>query len=203
MGKLSNVLTLLELLSTGRKYTINELAEKLEVTPRMIRVYKDELELAGIYVETIRGQYGGYVLDNKQLIPKRGFSKYDIALLENVYSLVNGDCEFELNHEFLNLISKIKGIYGISKMTNNESISDSELNKDKYNLFNKAIKQKQKMEILFLSASGEKNVRTIHPCDMFLYGGNWYVSAFCELRCEIRHFRLERILEYKLLNEKY
>ena len=44
MSKISNVLTMIEYLSTGRKYTIKELSEKLEVSPRMIRVYKDEIE---------------------------------------------------------------------------------------------------------------------------------------------------------------
>ena len=44
MSKVSNVLTMLEYLSTGRKYTIAELSEKLEVSPRMIRVYKEDLE---------------------------------------------------------------------------------------------------------------------------------------------------------------
>ena len=42
MSKVSNVLTMLEYLSSGRKYTIDELSEKLEVSPRMIRVYKDD-----------------------------------------------------------------------------------------------------------------------------------------------------------------
>ena len=44
MSKISNVLTMIGYLSTGRKYSISELSEKLEVTPRMIRVYKDEIE---------------------------------------------------------------------------------------------------------------------------------------------------------------
>ena len=46
MSKLSNVLSMLQLLQNGKKYSIKELSEKLEVTPRMIRVYKEELELA-------------------------------------------------------------------------------------------------------------------------------------------------------------
>ena len=46
MSKISNVLTFMQYLSTGKKYSIQELSEKLEVSPRMIRVYKDELEKA-------------------------------------------------------------------------------------------------------------------------------------------------------------
>lgn len=52
MSKISNVLIMIEYLSTGRKYSISELSEKLEVTPRMIRVYKDEIEKAGIKIFT-------------------------------------------------------------------------------------------------------------------------------------------------------
>ena len=44
MSKISNVLTMIEYLSTGKKYSINELSQLLEVTPRMIRVYKNEIE---------------------------------------------------------------------------------------------------------------------------------------------------------------
>jgi len=71
MSKISNVLTMLEYLSSGRKYSIAELSEKLEVTPRMIRVYKDEIEKAGIYIDTIKGPYGGYVLNQNINVPKR------------------------------------------------------------------------------------------------------------------------------------
>ena len=44
MSKVSNALLMLEYLSNGRKYSINELATLLEVTPRMIRSYKDDLD---------------------------------------------------------------------------------------------------------------------------------------------------------------
>ena len=63
MSKISNVLLMLQYLENGRKYNIKELADKLEVSERMIRVYKEELEKAGIYIDTMMGPYGGYVLN--------------------------------------------------------------------------------------------------------------------------------------------
>ena len=69
MSKLSNTIMLLRLLQNGRKYSIKELAEKLEVSPRMIREYKNELEQAGIYLESIRGPYGGYYLNQNIKLP--------------------------------------------------------------------------------------------------------------------------------------
>lgn len=91
MSKISNVLTMLEYLSTGKKYSISELSEKLEVSPRMIRVYKDEIEKSGIYIDTIKGKYGGYVLNQNINVPKRFITQKDINIQ---------------NKEFYNLISR-------------------------------------------------------------------------------------------------
>ncbi len=71
MSKISNVLTMIEYLSSGKKFSIQELAERLEVSPRMIRVYKEEIEKAGIDIETIKGPYGGYVLNQNVRVPRR------------------------------------------------------------------------------------------------------------------------------------
>ena len=80
MSKLSNVLMMLQLLQNKRKYSIKELAEKLEVSPRMIRQYKDELEYAGIFIETIYGPYGGYVLNQEITLPERYIKSDKIKL---------------------------------------------------------------------------------------------------------------------------
>ena len=90
MSKVSNVLTMLEYLSSGRKYSIKELSEKLEVSPRMIRVYKDELEKAGIYGDTIKGPYEGYVLNQNISVPKRFITPKDIDIKnKELFNLIN------------------------------------------------------------------------------------------------------------------
>ena len=90
MSKLSNAITLLRLLQNGKKYSIKELADELEVSPRMIREYKNELEIAGIFIESIRGPYGGYYLNQ------------DIKLPQNVNKITTPIN----NKEYYNLISK-------------------------------------------------------------------------------------------------
>ena len=82
MSKISNVITMLELLQSGRKYSINELSNKLEVSERMVRVYKEDLEKAGIYIDTIMGPYGGYVLNQRVRMPVRKFKMKDAKLLD-------------------------------------------------------------------------------------------------------------------------
>ena len=58
MGKISNSLLMLKLLQGGKKYSIKELSEILEVTPRQVRKYKNDFEKAGIYIDCskIKGQ---------------------------------------------------------------------------------------------------------------------------------------------------
>ena len=95
MSKISNVLLMFEYLSTGRKYSISELAERLEVSPRMIRVYKDELEKAGIYIDTVRGPYGGYILRQNANLPKKFAATgiiyiKDREIFDAVYRAVKG-----------------------------------------------------------------------------------------------------------------
>ena len=94
MSKISNVLTMLEYLSSGRKYSIAELSKKLEVSCRMIRVYKDELEKAGIYIDTIKGPYGGYVLNQNINVPKKFIASNTINIRNNeIYNIINRSIE--------------------------------------------------------------------------------------------------------------
>lgn len=199
MSKVSNVITMLELLQTGKKYSINELSNKLEVSERMIRVYKEELEKAGIYIDTIMGPYGGYVLNQRVRMPIRKFKLKDAELL-NTYITQEKD---EKKKEELNILQdKIKGVYIGSKQEEQE-LNLKDENGKKYNLLIRAIKEKRKVKILYYSYGKGENERIIDPIEMFLFQEGWYCAAFCEKKQDIRHFELKRIIKYKLLNEKY
>ena len=64
MSKVANMLNMVKILEDGKIHTIQDLANKLEVSTRMIRIYKQELEQAGIYIQGKQGVNGGYILDN-------------------------------------------------------------------------------------------------------------------------------------------
>lgn len=61
MGKLSNMMYMVDLLNTGNIYTLRELSEKIGVTERMIRYYKNEICNNGIANESFKGPNGGYL----------------------------------------------------------------------------------------------------------------------------------------------
>jgi predicted DNA-binding transcriptional regulator YafY len=199
MGKVSNVFSMLELLNNNKKYSIKELSDILEVTPRMIRSYKDDLEKAGIYIDTIRGPYGGYVLNQSVRIPYRKFNYNDYLLLDKVCNDISDN---KLKKDLDVLADKVRGIYLGSKSEEKELNLKEETLK-KYILLTRAIKEKRKVKILYYSYTKGENERIIHPYDMFLFTNGWGVAAYCELRKDIRHFELKRIIKYVLLDEFY
>lgn len=198
MSKISNVITMLQLLNTGRKCSIKELSERLEVSERMVRVYKEELEKAGIYVDTIMGPYGGYVLRQSVKMPIRKFRVKDYEILDKYISLENDDLEKE---NLILLRNKIHGIYVSSK--NDEVIITKDDNQNKYNILTRAIKEKRKVKINYYSYNKGENERIICPAEMFLFSEGWYVAAFCLKKNDIRHFELKRIIDIELLDEKF
>ena len=199
MSKISNVITLLQLLNTGRKYSIKELSEKLEVSERMIRVYKEELEKAGIYIDTIMGPYGGYVLRQSVKMPIRKFKVKDYEILDKYISL---ECD-ELEKEKLILLrDKIYGIY-VSGKNDTKIINDKDDDQNKYNILTRSIKEKRKVKINYYSYNKGENERIICPAEMFLFSEGWYVAAFCLKKNDIRHFELKRIIDIELLDEKF
>lgn len=199
MSKISNVITFLQYMSTGRKFSIQELSEKLEVSPRMIRVYKEELEKAGIYIDTIMGPYGGYVLNQSIRMPLRKFKKKDYQLLEKY---INQEQDQETKEKLILLKDKIQGVYAGSKQEAKKLNLKDDI-QNKYNLLTRAIKERKKVKILYYSYNKGENERVICPAEMFLFQEGWYVAAFCLLKNDIRHFELRRIIKYELLEEKF
>lgn len=194
MSKVSNAILLLELLSTGKKYSIDELASILEVTSRMVRVYKDDLEKAGIYIDTIRGPYGGYVLNQSIRIPSRKFKKSDYEFLNSLE--VTPDKREKLEE----LSDKIRGIYFGSK---NEIHELDATTKPIYNSIVKAMKNHNKLLINYYSYNKGNNDRIIHPLDLFLTRNGWGLAAYCEVKKDLRHFELKRINKIEILEEKF
>ena len=151
MSKVANMLNMLQILKDKNIHSISSLAKKLEVSERMIRQYKSELEQAGIYLKSYTGKYGGYKIDE--------------------------------NSNFLKIKNEVK-----EKM---------------YLVMKKAIANNNKVKIKYKSVNSGITERIIHPAELFIYLDKWYIAAFCELRNEIRLFKLDDIIEYEILAEKY
>lgn len=193
MGKIANVLYMIDLLNTGNIYTLKELSEKIGVSERMVRYYKEEICHNGIVIESFKGPKGGYFMIDK-VKNYTSINKYDIHLLENVKKVLL-DYNFNYIEEYNELIYKMKKMYSISeeisKYISNVNVDSAD---DIGKLIESAIKKNEKVKIIYNDVNGGQSKRVIHPLNIFKYKDNYYVTAFCELRNDIRHFEIKRIV---------
>ena len=193
MSKLSNTLLMLSYLQNGRKYSINELAEKIEVSPRMIRLYKEDLEKAGFIIETIYGPYGGYILVKNNFNISSSFNNYDLNMLKQISP------QDDKQKEYLKTLQdKVKTIID----SNSKELIPSTMQAT-YNILSRAIKEKRKVLITYDSLNKGLNERIIDPLELFYLKDGFGIAAFCEKKKDLRHFELKRIKDIKLLNENY
>lgn len=196
MGKLSNMLYMIDLLNTGNIYTLKELSQKLGVTERMIRYYKNEICENGIAIESFKGPNGGYFLIDK-IKNYTSINKYDIQLLDDIYKELL-KTEYKYTYKFQYFLDKAKKMYSIydekSKYIFNVDLNTAgEIEK----VIENAINKSDKLNIVYEEIDGTKTSRIIHPLHLFIYKNDYYVTAFCELRNDIRHFELKRIVDVK------
>lgn len=196
MGKFSNMLFMIDLLNTGNKYSIKELSQKLGVTERMIRYYKEELENNGIFIESFKGPNGGYFMIDK-VKNYISFNKYDVQLLENV-SKVLENSNFSFMKSYKDLLEKVKNMYSIAEEKSKIIVDIKSLdNNEIFNIVKSSIKKQESINIEYRNIDGTISKRTIHPLQLFNYKDINYVTAYCELRKDIRHFEIERIENIK------
>lgn len=192
MGKISNTIQMLNYLNTGNKYTVKELSEKIGITERMVRYYKVELEQDGIPIETFMGPNGGYyILNTKNQY--NHFNKYDLQLLENI-NMVLEKLGYEDIGKYKKLINKIKFASDVEEEKSKYFLDNGTSDKSElYFSLNDAISNKIPLKILYKNLKQEWQERIIHPLQIFNYDKRFYVTAFCELRNDIRHFEINRI----------
>lgn len=197
------MLKMIKILKDEKIHNMKDIAEKIEISPRMVKQYKNELEQAGIYIESKRGINGGYSL-NKEL------NNIDIGLTyQELIKLKEIEQYFNENQDFKKIIGKIIESYeknineaDLKKINRIQELGKINL-KDIYLSLRKAINRKNKVKIKYYLNDSGLNDRVIHPAEMFYYLEEWYVAAFCEKRNAIRLFKLNDIQEYEILDDKY
>lgn len=190
MGKVGNALLMLNILSSGKKYTIQELSLILETSPRMIRIYKQELEKAGIYIETIYGPNGGYVYENKEGF-KFEFVVDDLRVLERTrYVASKNNCLTKEELADLDLIiDKMRFITVISKVSCNNLETDLKL----LDVVHDALNNDYKLELETLKG---KTV-IFKPMYVNIYKGAHYFTGLVEDLKALRTYSISEIKKIK------
>jgi len=190
---------------------VEEIARELEVSPRMVKEYKNDLEKAGIYIGSKLGRYGGYYIENKRSLDGLSLTQEELSALKMAKESIRSG-KYHYSTKFETLVSKILNVQGHGEEVHyhNKTTSESEdvIQKEKraWIDINLAIHNKKKIKMSYksLKETGvEIKERTVDPYGVFDYKGATYFYGYCNSAKDIRFFKLSRIMEYEITKETF
>lgn len=182
--------------------TVKELAEIFEVSTRTIHRDIDSLSSAGIPICTSRGRHGGVYIMNNFILDKSVFSAEE---KDQILTAIN-DFSFILDEDTNDLLNKLSAIFNTNARNWIEvDLSNWRYNKPSQDIFNSikfAILDKKIISFEYYS-KGNSTYRKIEPIKLLFKSYNWYIYGFCIFRNDYRLFKLSRINNLKVLDDKF
>ncbi len=211
VSKVSNALKMLILLKSRGRMKVQEIADELEVDKRNINRYKDDLEQAGIYINSIPGRYGGYEIEGEDYLSSLYLSldEYN-SLMFAVEQLKQYNFPYYSNlKDVFEKITAVKnfdstqGLTNLYFIKNTKSNYDSKKEKKYWIDINAAIITSNRLKIEYEKANNEEINRIVNPYSVFQYDGAFYFEGFCEDINDYRIFKLNRISKIEQLDDKF
>lgn len=196
--RIQRLLGILCVLANVEKITVQELAERFEVSKRTIFRDLEALNGAGIPIMSYLGTGGGISIVNGYTVDKRVLSTDDTNKL---YTALNGLKSIDGDASIKNLIAKLVPGQENTALSQSQYVinlsswfSDSII-KEKMEVFRQAICNRRCVCIEYISKQS-RTKRTIDPHKLVFKQSDWYVYAFCHKRRAFRLFKLRRIASY-------
>jgi len=210
MSQLPRLISILTILKSKRLITGNEIADKFGVSLRTI--YRDirKLEEAGVLVITEEGK--GYSIMDGYSIAPAPFLQEEVNALITAEKIIAKTKDDTLITNFGNALIKIKSTFKSNLQTKSELLDAKMLvfSTNKNKIQNSSLSSLQLAMTNFYSVyleyqkmDGTVSKREVDPAAIFSFDELWYMIAWCHLRDDYRSFRLDRIIDYKVKNEKF
>ena len=212
---------ILSLLSENPKgYQAEEIRQRLhnwgiDVSRRTITRDIDELSLNyGIGKEERGGKT--YYFADKYTLKNVDFTIEDLASLAFTKEMLKEYSHLRMGSHAISFIDKIveqsaalnkmqfEALGGHFKHAGKQSDTQDVIDADVEKMIQNAIDNQNKIEIEYYSfSSDESSRRVVHPYQLLLIDSYLCVEGYCELRKEVRRFRLSRIQEMEVLDAKF
>ncbi|WP_298903447.1 YafY family protein [uncultured Psychroserpens sp.] len=208
--RLSRLTAILTQLQSKRIITAKQLAEKHGVSVRTI--YRDirTLEKSGIPIVTEEGK--GYSIMEGYHLPPVLFTEEEANALITIEQLAIKNKDASLVKNTTSAIEKIKAILRYSQKGNADLLADriyfsgnNNEEKTSNNLMQiqSAITQYKVLNMEYLSSENKQSTRSIEPFAIYSIHGDFLLIAFCRLRNDFRHFRIDFIQNLRTDTETF
>ncbi len=186
------------------------LADKYEVSTRSIYRYIEVLDGAGVPIYTTRGNQGGFSIVDSYRLSAYFLTKPELEqTISALYGIVQGVPNKTLNQVIDKLKSNLKNSSDDLLLKSGNLIIDAGPwgnavgYKAKLAVVQKGIDNNLVLEIKYHDRDGQTTDRKIHPHVVVFKQGLWYVYAYCVLRKKFRFFKIGRIEQAIITNEKF
>ena len=183
--------------------TAPELADRFEVSTRTIYRDIDALSGAGIPVYTEAGRGGGiylmehFVLDKVMLTDSE--KQEILSALQSVAAVGNEYQEA--------MLEKMSALFQVQSErwceVDFSRWGGQTRDNEKFELLKKAVLMHRSVKILYAGSRRKKALRTVEPLKLMYKSKAWYLKAYCLEKEAFRLFKLNRILEWELLEESF
>lgn len=212
MARFSRLIEIFLLLQSRKILTATLLSKKLDVSVRTI--YRDirALEQAGVPIITEEGK--GYSIMEGYRIPPIMFTEDEANALITAEQFMLKNTDSSLIKNYIDAVNKVKAVLKYSLKEKTEFLSEriavrpqfpTEYTSNTLTVFQTAIVNSYVMELTYKSESKDEITRRIiEPFALYLNVHNsWTLIAFCRLRKDFRHFRLDRVISIRTLEEQF
>lgn len=206
MSRSNRMFEIIQLLRVARQpMTARDLAERLEVTPRT--VYRDVAALQAMRVP-IEGAAGfGYVMRAGYDLPPVMFSQEEVEAIVVGLALLRRTGDAGLLAAADRVAGKVAAILPadaaqrlgqpVLLVSGWHEVPEAAVDSG---LVRQAIRDERRLAIAYRDVDGETTDRTILPLATIYYVESVVLAAWCELRRDFRHFRLDRMAKCVVLD---
>lgn len=199
----SRLFKILYYLLDRKRATAPELAAEFEVSPRTIYRDVEALSSAGIPLYTEPGRNGGIYLLQDFILDRAVLSENEkqevLTALQSISATgyIGGK----------EMLTKLSALFHINTR-NWLEVDFSRWGKcacdnSKFDILKTAVIQCKEMKIVYENTNSERSTRIIQPLKISYKSKEWYLKAFCKEKQDFRIFKLNRILELKLLENTF
>ncbi len=188
--------------------TARHLATVLEVSERTI--YRDISDLAASGVP-IEGEAGvGYVLQRGYDLPPLMFTEEEVEALVLGARIIESWADPALAKAAGDVVAKVEAVLPerLREQVSRTPLSApadhraAPLSVDAAAI-RAALRSRNKLHFHYCNAEGRASERAIRPLALAFYGPVWLLIAWCELRGDFRAFRLDRMREMTVLEDRF
>lgn len=209
----TRLLTVLDLLQARPSITASELAQRLEVNARSARRYIAMLQDLGIPVEAERGRYGGYRLRPGFKLPPLMWTEEEALAVTLGLQTVQQLGLTSATPAVVSALAKVERVLPLALRERMQAVQETvtldlpsspvaSLAEHIVTL-STATYQKRRVWLCYQAKAGEKTERMLDCYGLVYHDERWYTIGYCHLRQTVRIFRLDRILQAELREERF